>query len=539
MKKKSISFDKLLFQKLFRDYTKQHPDILQFFESDPYSDKAIENRIHDLKFKGDRKKSAELLKKFNKQFDASDKTLRSVEKISLENSVAVVTGQQVTLMGGPLFTIYKTLTAINLAKYIEKNYNIPAVPVFWMADEDHDFEEVNSIKIPEGKKLKSFNVSAGHQTEIPSAEIEFNSDIEEVISKLKSVLHDTEFSPSLWNILTQYYKPGSTFANAFAKWMLHLFEDHGLIVAGSNFDPIKKQLSKPLAKCVSEADKLFAHLEKSSENLENYGYHRQVHLQKSNIFWLDENRRRRKLKTENGTWSAEGVEHEWTREELVQKIKNSPEQFSPNVFLRPVLQDYLLPNAATVAGSGEVAYYAQMKEFYHEFGINMPLIYPRISVTLMESGIDRIFGKLPFSVQDYSKRIEDLESEFVEKADTPDIESIFDSWKKESEQILESKKSVIGNIDPTLVNSAEKANAIFSGELDKLKGKVYRSVKQQEKVQINRIKKIQQNLFPDSNLQEREFVFIYFMNKYGLDIWDKLLEEFESEDSKTHKVVCL
>jgi len=160
-------------------------------------------------------------------------------------------------------------------------------------------------------------------------------------------------------------------------------------------------------------------------------------------------------------------------------------------------------------------------------------------MTLMESGIDRIFEILPFHFSAYNDRIEDLESQFIEQSDSPDIEAIFDPWKAGIDEISEEPTEQIKEIDPTLEGTSEKAKATFFTELDKLKGKVYRSVKDQEKTQLNRIRKIKSNLFPNNNLQEREVAFIYFMNKYGLSIWDELLEKLKDQQPNTHKVIRL
>ena len=539
MKISSIDFNKLPFTKLFQDYTSGKDDILNFYETNPFDEKSVNERIDNFSFSGSRKSTAKVLKTYNQQFDAPASVLKSVEKLADKNSLAVVTGQQLTLFGGPVFTIYKTITAINYARQIENKFGIPVVPVFWMADEDHDFDEVSEIHIPGNKETGSYTLQAEGQMGNPSGFIRFDDKINNLWSEIKSELLETDFSRELWAIIEEYYKPGSDFGTAFGKLMLRLFSEHGLILAGSNFKPVKKLLYKPIQSAVKNASEHFDTLTKTSNKLEAAGYHSQVYLNESNLFWLDDDNNRIKIQYQNDFWSAGDEQQSWATDKLIQDIENTPERFSPNVFLRPIMQDHLLPTLSYIAGPGEVAYYAQMKDFYHQFNKKMPIIKPRTSVTIIESGIDRILKKLPFEVEDYSKRIEDLESEYVAAADTPDIEKIFSDWKHKTEKVLEERKVYIGEIDPTLTNSAEKAQAVFSSELDKLKGKVYRSVKEQENVQINRIKKIQNNLFPNGTLQEREVAFIYFMNKYGMDIWDKLLEELESEHTRDHKIICL
>ena len=176
-----------------------------------------------------------------------------------------------------------------------------------------------------------------------------------------------------------------------------------------------------------------------------------------------------------------------------------------------------------------------------EFDLEMPPIIPRFTGTIIESGITRILDKLPFEFPDYGKRIEDLESEFVEQSESADIEKVFSIWKDKLDAAAEDPLKVINEIDPTLDGTVGKTVAGFSNELDKLKGRVYRSIKKQEEIQINRIEKIKVNLFPDGGLQERSVSPVYFMNKYGLDIWNQLISEIEKEglDLTKHHLIEL
>jgi uncharacterized protein YllA (UPF0747 family) len=171
--------------------------------------------------------------------------------------------------------------------------------------------------------------------------------------------------------------------------------------------------------------------------------------------------------------------------------------------------------------------------------LKMPIILPRFSAAIVESGIERIIDKLPFEKYEYNQRIEDLESVYISRADTPDIESIFTIWKKTAGECSEGSIRAITEIDPTLKGSAEKAITSYFNELDKLKGKVYRSLKEQDKTQLTRLRRIQNSLFPNGNLQDREVAFIYFMNKYGIDIWDNILRQLAGHTPDSHKWIHL
>ena len=535
----SIPFSDLPFTKLFQDYISNFEKLASFFETNPFDESEIKKKIESCSFQGNRKQTVEFLKKYNHQFDAEDDVITSIDKLLDDQSLVVVTGQQLTLYGGPLFTIYKILTAISYAKRWEKKFNRPVIPVFWMADEDHDYEEAATIGIPDKDEFQKLFYESNNRQKKRVFDIELGEGVNPFLEEIINHQFETDFSKNLWNHLESFYHSETTFGKAFGKWILHLFGKHGLILAGTNHKKAKEIIKDSLQKSVERTTDNFDALSKISDELKQAGYHQQVYVQPSNLFWIDEDGNRQKLNFENGGWSADNGKVKWQAPELINEIKNHPDRFSPNVFLRPVTQNFLLPAAAYVAGPGEIAYYAQTKEFYKGFDLEIPIILPRFSATIIESGIDRIFEKLPFNLKDYNQRIEDLETAYINQADTPDIEKIFGKWRHQIDEVSKSAIAEISDIDPTLKKTSEKAKAVFYTELDKLKGKLYRSVKDQDKTQLDRIRKIQTSIFPDGNLQEREVAFIYFMNKYGLDIWDQFLEAFSDELPDSHKVIRL
>lgn len=535
----SLPFQSLPFPALFKDYISQKSSIVDFFSISPFSDNELKKQINNFRFQGDRKQTVRLLKNFNLKFKPPEETLQSIEKFADPSSLAVVTGQQLSMFGGPLFTIYKLLTVITLSRKWQKKYNRPFIPVFWLADEDHDYDEIAKVGIPESTDFKEIFLDSLGKGDETAGDLVLDGTFPEFRKAVEEAQPETDFSYGLWNVLDEFYASGESVRTAFGRLLLHLFGKYGLVLAGSNDPDIKKAVVKPLQKSVIDSQVITSTLSETTERLIKSGYHGQVQVQESNLFWIDGDQQRKKIHAENGRWFIDDAEKEWTTDELTADIEKQPERFSPNVFLRPLVQDTILPAIAYAAGPGEVSYYAQMKEFYSIFGLSMPVVYPRFSGTVLESGIERILKKLPFSIQDYNNRIEDLESRFVKQSEDTDVETLFDEWKKRAEELNEEMKLKVGEIDPTLEGSAGKVRATYFTELDKLKGKIYRSIKQQEKVQLERIRKIKNSLFPNRNLQEREVAFIYLMNKYGPDIWDTFLDRFEEELPDSHKIIRL
>ncbi|WP_340102992.1 bacillithiol biosynthesis cysteine-adding enzyme BshC [Rhodohalobacter sp. 8-1] len=535
---KKSSFDTLPFSKLFQHYISGNGTITDFFETHPANKGSVHESVDSFEFKGERSVGASILEKYNHEHLDHEVTRDQIGKVKKHDCLTVVTGQQVTLFGGPLYTVYKTITAILYAKKLEKETGRPVIPIFWLADEDHDIEEVSTINIPGSYDQTEITYShIDYENAPPASTIQLGDELSTVQKLLKENLDETDFTADLLDQITSYYKSDRTFGGAFGDLLMSYFGKHGLLLAGSLNQTAKSHTTHLLKKAVKLHVNLTSSLDDTTYALKEAGYHDQVQVQPSNLFYLTESGERIKIQCVDDTWSIPSKK--WSSSELLDEIDNHPEQFSPNVFLRPILQDCLLPVAAYVGGPGEIAYYAQMKEFYENFGYKMPIIVPRFSLTIFESAIDRILEKLPFEWQKYLDRIEDLEKEFVETTDSVDIEKMFGIWRSQIDELSRAKRDKIGDIDPSLKGSVGKAKATYFSELDKLKGKVYRSVKEQEKVQIDRIKRIKNNLFPNDNLQEREIAFIFFMNKYGNDLWDRVIDKLSDEDPYNHLTLHL
>ncbi|MDZ7693225.1 MAG: bacillithiol biosynthesis BshC [Balneolaceae bacterium] len=299
-------------------------------------------------------------------------------------------------------------------------------------------------------------------------------------------LFETDFTDNLLNLLDQCYTKGARHDDSFGKLLSRLFSKHGLLLAGSNCKPVKQNVREGMKLAISKANEIRTALESQSSELEQQ-FHQQATIYDSNLFFLDEEAGRTKIYQNGSRWKTDSGES-WSTDELLDLIDEMPHKFSPNVFLRPILQDLLVPTLGYVAGPGELAYYGQMKKMYELFDCKMPAIIPRMSGTIIEPAIDRVLAELPFEIGDYKDRIEDLESSYVDQTEQHDIEAIFGEWKETVKQVSEKQKEVIKEIDPTLEGAAGKATAVYFGELDKLKGKVYRSVKQQDETQLKRHK---------------------------------------------------
>ncbi|NGP86952.1 bacillithiol biosynthesis cysteine-adding enzyme BshC [Fodinibius halophilus] len=534
----NYSFEALPFSDLFKTYITDYHELSDFYGTNPFDEEAIAQRADQFNYSGDRERTSKILSGFNKCFNIAEAAQENIKRLADEQSLAVVTGQQLGIYGGPLYTVLKTITTIHLAKQMEEALDRPVIPIFWLADEDHDYEEVRSLSVLEGNNVQSYGLPSQSEPLPAVADIEIPDDIEQLKADLKDSLYDTDFSDELWELLDSSFKAGNTFFEAFGQWISSLFSKHGLVLAGSKDIKVKEATGSFLKKSILKADDIRNKLESRSGQISEQ-FHSQVTLYDSNLFYLNGQSGRTKIARNGEGWKTDSGQ-EWETDQLIEEIEENPENFSPNVFLRPILQDALLPTLGYVAGPGETAYYGQMKEMYGCFDMEMPVIFPRLSATIVEPAIDRIINELPFDFHEYGNRIEDLESDYVDRTEQHDIEAIFNDWHNDVEALAEDRTKKIADIDPTLEGASEKATATYLNELNKLKGKVYRSVKKQDKIQLKRIRRIKANTFPGDGLQERVIAGIYFMNKYGIDIWDKLLENLdEKEQFDHHKLIYL
>ena len=536
MQIKSVGFSNLPFSELFKTYISNYAHLASFYNGNPFDEEEFTGQAVNYFYRGNRKELAEILRKFNSRFKPDSSALANIDRIEKE-AITLVTGQQLGVYGGPLFTVFKIVTTILLAEKLEKASGRAVVPVFWLADEDHDYDEVADIVVPNRDDTIHKTLQGNFAQPKAVADLILPEVYDAFRNEVKELLPETAFSDDLWNILDDCYQSGSTFKSAFGSLISRIFSKHGLVLAGSNDKEVKSYLKTDLIKAIDNVDRIGGVLETQSAEIATQ-FHQQASTDESLLFLLDDKQGRVRIHHNDGHWSAPDGKG-WSTEELKKLVYEHPEQFSPNVFLRPILQDILLPNIGYIAGPGELAYFGQMKSLYETFEVNMPFIIPRMSATIIESPVERVMRDLPFQFYEYNQRIEDLEKQFVELANSRDVNAIFNEWKRESGQLAESKIELISDIDASLEGTVKKIMASHVNELDKLRGKVFRSIKERNDIQIKRIHKIHTNLFPERSLQERVVSFIYYMNKYGVSVWDELIEHSTDIKLDTHNLIYI
>jgi bacillithiol biosynthesis cysteine-adding enzyme BshC len=441
-----------------------------------------------------------------------------------------VTGQQLGILGGPLYTFYKLITAIKLSRFLSERYDdYNFVPVFWLEGDDHDFNEVRSIKlIDEGNSL----LSIGYKEEIEEDDakqsvgfINFDNSINDFFNKLNNNLKETEFKSTLVDRLKDFYREGKSFKEAFRSLIFYYFDEYGLLIFDPQDDEVKKLL-KPIFK--KEITDFRLHTEKLvhvSATLEEL-YHAQVKVRPVNLF----------LRVDDGRYSIEPVENEYrlrrkrksfTQEQILELLENEPEKFSPNVLLRPICQDYLLPTAFYIGGPSEISYFAQIKPLYEFYNVAYPMIYPRSSATILENVISNSLEKYSVNINDVFMDVESVKKKIINSVEESSIDEMFDGITNQVEVTFDQLKEKLFDIDKTIADSSNRYRDKIFSSINELKSKAEKAQQKKYEVTLRQIDRAAVNLFPNSNLQEREINFIYFANKYGDEFLKKIFDELQ------------
>jgi bacillithiol biosynthesis cysteine-adding enzyme BshC len=520
--------------RLFLDYLEHVPSAQPFFPRSPRFHEWAAAESSRVNYPAARREQlANTLGRQNKAFGASAQTLENISAFR-SGAQAVVTGQQVGIFGGPAFSIYKALSAIRLAIDARK-LGLNCVPIFWLATEDHDLEEVSYIRVPsQDASLETLATTARGGEDAPVGTISFGPEISELVKRTRDVLGESEITQAI----ADCYQPGETFGSAFAKLFARVFAEHGVIVLDGS-DPELDRIAGPLYRQVIEgADELNRALLKRDEELQAAGYHQQVHITTSTtpLFMIRNGARVPLHAASDGKFLL--GHNEISRKELLDITASSPESFSPNVLLRPVVQDYLLPTLAYVGGAAEIAYFAQVGALYQALAGRVTPILPRFSATLTEPKPQALLERYQLAFSELFHGPEALRERIGAHLLGPNLQSSFQKAKTAVERSMAEVREALAHLDKTLVESAQNAESKMVYQLTNLQSRAARAELRHSEVADRHAKLLSTALYPDKTLQEREFAGIYFLAKYDRELLDGLLDVI-NPDCVDHQLVTL
>ncbi len=519
---KELGTSQETFSPLFVDYVSDYDKVRDFFPGDVKDSASWEDafvRVGSLE--RDRSGLVQILSRQNRDFHCGVQTLSNIDSLLNDSTYAVVTGQQVGLFTGPLYTIYKTLTAIKLARKLNEQYpGKQFVPVFWLAGEDHDLAEVSSVGLIDNQnnfRSLEYVPEALKGTTNPGAvgNIELDEGLGEFLESVTGVLVPTEFSEKVMELFHTAYQKGMTYNKSFVHLMNDLLVDSGLIFIDPGDPEVKKVLSPVFEKEVHEASLTSQLMIERSAELERR-YHAQVKPKSINLFLLHK-RGRYLIEQRNEGYGLKGSRQQFTREEMEEMLREKPDLFSPNVVLRPVCQDLLLPTAAYVAGPAEVAYMAQLGPVYDRFGVPQPLVYPRASATIIEDKVGKVLERFSLDVSDFYRDVELVKQQVAVQVSEVNFDELFGGTKASLDDVLRSLGKGLEKIDPTLMGALKNAQEKIKFQVDALGQKAIAAQKRKDEITMRQIEKAAFHLFPGGVFQERQINVLHYLNKYGLE----------------------
>jgi bacillithiol synthase len=512
-------------RKLASDYAYDFRAVAPFFTGDPSNHEDWARAIARTQAHPRRRHEiAAVIAAQQRRRQAPPRAIEAGRLLADAGTVAIVTGQQAGLFGGPMFTLLKALTAIKLAEQISREHHLPAIAVFWVEAEDHDWNEVRSCTVFDDQ-LEPRDISLPGRPAadpVPVATVILDASISQIVDDLAHIVPSTEFTPALVAELRDAYAPGVGMADAFARWIERVLGGRGLIVYDAS-DPA----SKPLAA------ELFAHelataqtsrlASSTGADMIQHGYHAQVTNQDDSLalFLLDGSRR--PIRQQDGRLLVGDKSFEAGA--LQQEAGVRPARFSPGVLLRPVVQDALFPTACYVAGPNELAYLGQLRGVYDHFGVPMPLMYPRVSVTLLDSASLRFLTKYQLPLEALQPQDEAALNALLETQIPPAVEESFSAAARSIESQMAALIQAIPAIDPTLEGAAKSTLGRMQHDLQTLHGKMIQAAKRRDDTLRRQFMRARARAFPRGHAQERTIGFVSFLNQYGPALIDRLFQE--------------
>ena len=454
----------------------------------------------------------------------------SLELLARPETVAVVTGQQVGLFSGPSYTIYKALTAARLAAQLNSQ-GISAVPVFWLATEDHDFAEVNHTYVfGADHRPIALRVEGGADAERPVGAIVI---AQPPLEGLRAALASFPDGEEVIEAVRQSYRPGVTFGEAFQSLLQKLLAKYGLLFVDPMDESVRQMAAPLLREALRDGDGLQKKLLYRNRELEAQGYHAQVHVeQKTSLAFLLEEGRRVTLRRQNGDYAAK--ERRFPAAELMDRAQH----LSPNALLRPVVQDYVLPTVAYVGGPAELAYMAQSQVLYEELLGRMPVMIARSAFTLLDTRTTKLMDRYGLMLPQLFHGEDAVRQVIAQKLVPGAIAREFEETQKSTAESLQKLRNDLVAFDATLAAALDNSRSKILYQLSKIERKTARETLRRNERAGEEARYMSGLIFPEKHLQERLYSILPFLAKHGMSLVDTLYEHVNL-DCPDHKVLVV
>jgi bacillithiol synthase len=522
--------------RLFLDFAERRDALTPFFPASAYSTEWM--TIRPVLPPAGRETLCNLLEQQNRSFGAADPVFENIARLR-SGASAVVTGQQVTLFGGPLFTILKAATTIRKAKDASIAGS-PHVPIFWLATEDHDLAEADHVTFPDRHELKTLRLASEPANGSAAGKVTLGKSIEDLLAQAAEILGPGP----LLDQLSACYREGRSLGQAFAQFISHTFAAQGLVVMDASSRGFHALGSDVLRQAIVRADELRVALNDRDQQLAAAGYHSQVLVPplSSLLFLFDSGTGARVplRRTAEGGWHA--ARQSYSAAELLAILDAEPERLSPNALLRPVFQDAILPTAAYVGGPSEVAYFAQSQVLYERILGRTTPVLPRLSATLMEPAIADLLARYDVSLPDVIQSALKDPLELAQRLGARSISAIGKRKLAAAGNALDTELSALAtymhSLDPGLGRAADVSSSKMRYQMNRMRRLAANYELRQDQTLGRNAGLIALNLFPNRHPQERILGAAWFLSRYGGDLPELLVEQ-AGQQCPGHKAIWL
>ncbi|TYS91043.1 bacillithiol biosynthesis cysteine-adding enzyme BshC [Rossellomorea aquimaris] len=527
--------------KFASQYLKQEEPVTSFFHYNVNSSSVYSDRMKDLASRQfEREDLAECISSYMESLPSSEKVEESLGKLR-NDAVTVIAGQQAGLMTGPLYTIHKIISVIQLARQQEAELKHPVVPVFWIAGEDHDYQEVNHIYVEKGSKLEKVGYPERVVKKKMTSHITYNKTVmKKWLHDILVMLGETEHTNQLSSDLTKMIEEEEDIVRFFAHIVMSLFKDFGLLVIDSAYPLLRKLESRHFHHLIENSQSITDKVLEQQEEIRNNGYGTQLDISPiaANLF-IQLQDERALLEREGNKFFEKNRGKAYSSLELLSILDESPESFSNNVVTRPMMQEWLFPTLAFVAGPGEIAYWGELKKAFEYVDLKMPPVVPRLNITIVEREIEKRIQDLQLTLHGViTEGVSTSRNAFWKSLERPDLEFEMKEIQEELQRKYEKIREKAVSIDQGLHPIIDKNLEFHLSQFDYLRNKVDKALKDKNSLTFNQFMKVENSIRPNEGPQERTWNVLYFLNKYGPDfVKDLTLLEFTFDG--THKVIYI
>lgn len=526
------------------DYLAGSNGLQSFFHYNYQVENDYVHRLDELKNRSFmRVELADHIESFMSRYAHSDKTADSIRKLKEENSVAVIGGQQAGILTGPLYTIHKVISIIKLAEQKEAELGVPVVPIFWIAGEDHDYQEVNHVYVMNNSKREKWLYPEKNLEKKMVSEICINKErcynwIEEIFGTFGETQHTKQVLAFALGSL----ETADSFVDFFASIIMELFKDSGLLIVDSGNKELRKLEKEFFIRQINEYKKITSAVLDQQKITGAAGYPKMIDISENaaNIFYYDEEVKERILLQydyENSMFTGKNDEVKFSLDELLEIANEYPERLSNNVVTRPLMQESLFPTLAFIGGPGEIAYWAELKLMFEHFGLKMPPLVPRLNITILDRSIETDLNDLGLDLKEVlTSGAGTHELKFIESLKDREVEELFANVKSMLDEQYKLVREKSSRIDAGLLPLLEKNESIVLSQLSFMEGKIEEAVCRKHDHILKKFARIENALRPGGSPQERVWNPFYYLNRYGLRFISELLD-LDYRFDGTHKII--